>query len=110
VNNNKAQVLPYGSWTIFKGLDVNPTQMWHRRKDMQGHFFKISALVNQPYVTKADGGCTDSKCFQGMYPDVWQTLLNIMNFTYLLIPPPERSWGTLKDGKWNGMVGNYRFL
>ncbi len=30
-----------------------------------------------------------------------------MNFTYLLNRPPDRSWGTLKDGKWNGMIGKH---
>ena len=27
-----------------------------------------------------------------------------MNFTYEVNKPPDRTWGTLKNGKWNGMI------
>ncbi len=29
-----------------------------------------------------------------------------MNFTYLLVKPPDLTWGALQiNGSWNGMVG-----
>ena len=42
--------------------------------------------------------------YTGMYPDVWNNLQVLMNFTYEVNKPPDRTWGTLKDGKWNGMI------
>ena len=41
-----------------------------------------------------------------MYPDVWHSLQDVLNFTYNLSPPPDGAWGNmLEDGSWNGMIG-----
>ena len=99
--------MKYGNWSKSKGeLQVSETDIWQRRKDLKGQFFKLSAIKNIPYVTKVIDKCSSEKCFQGIYPDIWHTLQNIMNFTYIIISNKDNSYGTeLKNGSWNGMIG-----
>ena len=41
----------------------------------------------------------------GLFPDVWHSLQEILNFTYTLKPPPDNKWGSLQsNGQWNGMI------
>ena len=40
-------------------------EMWARRQNLQGHFFRASALPNKPYVTVVEEGCRTKDCFQG---------------------------------------------
>ena len=41
----------------------------------------------------------------GMFAEVYFSLQEIMNFTFTLIQPPDKQWGTLQPyGSWSGMV------
>ena len=41
----------------------------------------------------------------GLFPDVWHSLQEILNFTYTLNTPPDNQWGSLQsNGQWNGMI------
>ena len=63
--NPNAVVLNYGNWTQSKDLNLPMEEMWARRQNLQGHFFRASALPNKPYVTVVEEGCRTKDCFQG---------------------------------------------
>ncbi len=121
-SQSQVQTLYYGSWHPGRGLQVDESNIWSRRANLQGLFFRITGIYQPPYVTKAIEGCQSSECFQvlvtkifsihvltvcfqGTYPGVWTALQDIMNFTYSLTIPEDRSWGAIKNGSWNGMIG-----
>ncbi len=67
---------------------------------------RTSALLNIPYETHLEDGCTRPDCFKGMFADVWHLLQDIMNFTYKMYMPEDGQWGALReDGTWTGIVG-----
>ena len=92
-NNSEAILLNYGNWTLQRSLITPTEEIWARRIDLKGQFFRASALPNKPYVTVVEEGCTSQDCFQGMYPDVWHNLQKLMNFTYKIYLPFDNSWG-----------------
>ena len=101
--NTEAILLKYGNMTESE-LQLTTEEIWQRRQNMRGHFFRATSLPNKPYVTEVSNGCKSQECFKGMYPDIWHNLQRLMNFTYEITMPPDKSWGTYKDGKWNGMI------
>ncbi len=41
----------------------------------------------------------------GMFAEIFESLRDVMNFTYSVVRPPDKQWGAIqKDGTWNGMV------
>ena len=63
--NPNAIVLNYGNWTQSKDLKLPIEEMWARRQNLQGHFFRTAALPGKPYVTVIKEGCRTKDCFQG---------------------------------------------
>ncbi len=41
----------------------------------------------------------------GLIPDILEAMRVILNFTYTVKQPPDKSWGSVNEnGDWNGMV------
>ena len=64
--NQNVQILKYGNWNRFRNLQLPSESIWKRREDLQGHFFRIAAVPNKPYITQIEDGCKSNKCFKGM--------------------------------------------
>ena len=92
-----------GSWNTASGLQLLDHEIWSRRVSLEGHQIKIVSTYNPPVVTYIEDNCTSRKCFKGMVADAWNALAEKMNFTYTI--KKAYQWGTLENGKWNGMVG-----
>ena len=100
-------ILPYGNYTNGTGLLLDPYEKWVRRKDLQGVLLKTTALIDTPYITTMAPVQGKSGFFhmEGMFAEVYFSLQEIMNFTFTLVQPPDKQWGTLQhDGSWSGMV------
>ncbi len=53
-----------------------------------------------------DDGCSNSSCFNGIFPDAFHELQRIMNFSYTMRWPKDGEWGQLTDdGTWTGIIG-----
>ena len=99
-----------GSWNLDAGFQMIDIPKWYRRKNLEGHHFRVAAMPSNPYVTgmipagfSTDGSMTYR--FTGFFAEIYDNLQGIMNFTYEVIKPPDRQWGAIQpDGTWNGMV------
>lgn len=100
-------ILKYGNWTVDGGLQVSNQEIWQRRSDLGGIQFQVATLLSAPYVTKMEpNNVTGSYEMEGMFAEVFYALQDIMNFTFVLRPPPDGEWGgDLGNGSWSGMVG-----
>lgn len=67
----------------------------------------MTSLADPPYIATLEKNSKGEYEFSGIYPDIFFTLQDIMNFTYVLTPPSDGHYGTLSsDGvTWTGMVG-----
>ena len=100
-------ILPYGNYTSGTGLVLNQYEKWVRRRDLKGVLLKTVALVDKPYITTMAPvqGKPGFFHMEGMFAEVYFSLQEIMNFTFTLVQPPDKQWGTLQhDGSWSGMV------
>ena len=62
------QMMKYGNWNNkLRNLKLPTEPIWKRRQNLQGHFFRISAVPNKPYITQIEDGCTSKNCFKGKY-------------------------------------------
>ena len=58
--------MKYGNWNNkLRNLRVPSEPIWEKRQNLQGHFFRISAVPNKPYITQIEDGCTSKNCFKG---------------------------------------------
>ncbi len=57
-------------------------------------------------TTETADGATVVDSMRGYMADVWQTLSNLFNFTYVGRPTRDGTWGRKQpDGSFNGMFG-----
>ncbi len=45
VNDSQAQILLHGNWQSTIGLDIDQSNIWHRRADMKGVYFRIGKCL-----------------------------------------------------------------
>ena len=67
----------------------------------------MATKVAPPYIT-AIRAAPDSKgsLFEGMFAEIFDSLRELMNFTYSLKEPPDGEWGAQRaDLSWTGMIG-----
>ena len=55
-----------------------------------------------------EDGCTSSKCFKGLYADIFHSLQESLNFTFTI--QLVKSFGGMKNGTWTGMIGNIIYM
>ena len=100
------QSINVGTWTSTKGLKFTKVNKWTRRSNLKGHHFKITSLVEAPYLSKIELDSISGKYnLEGSYADLLNLYAKTLNFTYTNVPPPDNAWGSLQeDGSWNGLV------
>ena len=105
-NGSSIQHIYLGIWDLKIGLQLTKLEKWHRRRDLKGHHFKTTALVESPFISKLElNPLTGKYDAEGSFIDLFNLFAKTMNFTYTLEPPPDNSWGGLQpDGSWNGMI------
>ena len=87
---------------------LDQTFIWERRRDLTDTHFKTAIEDNAPFCYPIfDRNGTISGA-EGLYIDIFHLFKQVMNFTYDIALPPDRAYGTLKNGKWNGKT--WRFL
>jgi len=79
-----------------------PKFIWKRRNNLHGVTLKNSALLW--FAVNDVTNYTDPK---GYFPELLQTLQDMMNFTTEWIKPKHYIWGDLdpKTGEWRGIIG-----
>ena len=100
------QNINVGLWTAFDGLKFTKSLKWVRRSDLLGYNFRITSLIQTPYITKIELNSRTAKYnLKGIFGDLLNLFSETLNFTYTFIPPPDGAWGVLQeDGTWNGMI------
>ena len=90
ISNNKNEPIKFsniGFWSREAGLIISSAEKWKRRKDLQGHFFKVATLEDKPYV---DLKISDKTGFEisGIFGDVFCDLkVNFSSRCLLLLEP-----------------------
>ena len=98
--------LPFGTWTLACGLDVNQYGTWHRRSNLSGvHFQTVadgSAKTTDLSFREVDG--KQVPVFGGAYTEIFEQLRDILGFTYSVELSPDRTWGGIDaNGAWTGI-------
>ncbi|XP_069950500.1 probable glutamate receptor [Cherax quadricarinatus] len=103
--------LPYvthmlGSWQGQDELDL-PKEDWSdRRTNLTGLHLRCVTLPQEPftYVSEPDDQLKVD-IVRGYAKDVWDTLQEILGFTYTCRKPVDGTFGSMsQDGAWNGLV------
>ncbi len=95
-----------GVWSPEAGIAVFEPNIWVRRQDLMGVEIMNSVLpwsVFLQYKLDSKGNIVE---YRGMFRDSMDRLVAKLNFTQVLVRPPDGKWGSLAaDGKtWNGIV------
>ena len=100
------QFIKIGNWSQSVGLQMTSLHKWQRRKNLNGHHFKITALPERPYIFDIKiNNMTKKYEIKGSLGDLLELFKKTLNFTYTIEPPPDNKWGLLlENGSWNGMV------
>ena len=99
-------VKQYGFWSVDNGLTTPMHGKWMRRQNMERAKLKVTALYNKPYTTDMIATAVPGEFeMKGMFPEVFFTLQDVLNFTFVVTKPPDGQWGAIQsDGTWSGMV------
>lgn len=105
-SNRSIQTNIFGHWTPLKKLEVTQVPKWYRRRNLQGHHFSLTTLVETPMTSSMKfNQSIGSYSVQGSFPDLLDILAGTMNFTYSFQAPADNAWGGKQpDGSWNGMI------
>ncbi|XP_071519965.1 glutamate receptor ionotropic, kainate 3-like [Panulirus ornatus] len=102
--------LPYitrklGSWKG-RGVVKLPKDDWSdRRTNLTGLHLRCVTMAQAPFTYLSEPDSQMNVEITGGYAkDVWDSLKEIHGFTYSCRMPEDLNWGSLTDGKWNGMV------
>ena len=94
---------PFGTWSQNKKFDILQEKNTEKQHSLYGHHIRVVSAYAPPAVTYIEDHCSSISCFQGIFADVWHALVDQMNFTFTIRRAYQ--WGSLENGKWNGMVG-----
>ena len=67
-------------------------------------FFRAGGALYGTFCTYIENNCSKPECFKGITGDVWDTLRNVLNFSYTIFE--SNAWGSLENNSWNGLIGN----
>ena len=87
-------------------IQFNASKKWYRRRDLKGHHFKTTSLVEKPFINSLKLNSFSGKHEgEGSFFALMELLAKTMNFTYDINLPTDNSWGSLQeDGSFNGMI------
>ena len=103
-----------GYWSHNQGLSWSDLAKWERRRDMGGVTLKslyleetgYLILDNDPKLVVNDKNLARVP-WVGVVPDIYQSLADTFNFTYILAQSTDRKWGAVEaSGDWNGLIGD----
>ncbi|EEC04269.1 ionotropic glutamate receptor, putative, partial [Ixodes scapularis] len=106
----KAGLASIGSWSPESGLKITRTASMVQEEIMetlQNKTFKITTLINAPYVMlkKSAPRLSGNDRFEGFCVDLVREMSRLLGFRYQLRLVRDGSYGTRnRDGRWNGMV------
>ena len=105
-NETTIESIYLGHWSESKGLALTQVHKWYRRRNLKGHHFLTTSLVEAPFTSKIELSPVTGKYeIEGSFADLLHSLRDIMNFTYTLEPPADNNWGGRQpDGSWNGIM------
>ncbi len=94
-----------GSWNQSQGLRIAEPNINERRADLKGVRLVNGLMPWRVFNTLRTGNGTILESI-GPIPDIFNYLSTKLNFTYELVQPKDKKWGSLDlDGKtWNGLV------
>ena len=119
------EVYYWNIWNLANGLGIKENNRLERRSDLTGVEIKAASLAvstfdfnfkswfmletfslqNPPYVWTKKIPNSELLEIDGYYASIWNDLQEDMNFTTKIWESVDLNWGTLKDGKWTGMLG-----
>ena len=102
----------YGSYNDTAGLIWKQKEKWIRRRDLHGLKLKTILIQDPGYLTINEGLSQPSIRnvnkipWQGIIPDIFESIAKYHNFTYDLRPPRDGKWGTydIESKSWNGVI------
>ncbi|XP_029850182.2 glutamate receptor ionotropic, kainate 2 isoform X1 [Ixodes scapularis] len=106
----KAGLASIGSWSPESGLKITRTASMVQEEIMetlQNKTFKITTLINAPYVMLKESASrlSGNDRFEGFCVDLVREMSRLLGFRYQLRLVRDGSYGTRnRDGRWNGMV------
>ena len=96
-----------GEWTKDAGFNVTVPSIWKRRSNLRGASLRYTVprptypVLHKIHVSE-EGKILN---YIGYFLDVLKELEREMNFTAEISFSVDKKFGSLIDGKWNGMVG-----
>ncbi|XP_042891229.1 glutamate receptor U1-like [Penaeus japonicus] len=84
---------------------------WQRRTNLTGLLVKCSTLQGPPHTYLKDSPDGSVK-ISGLYGDLWDILIHLLNFTTPYFfrvrceRPSDKGWGIFHNGSWTGMIGD----
>ncbi|CAN7982501.1 unnamed protein product, partial [Ixodes pacificus] len=106
----KAGLASIGSWSPESGLKITRTASMVQEEiteTLQNKTFKITTLINAPYVMLKESASrlSGNDRFEGFCVDLVREMSRLLGFRYQLRLVRDGSYGTRnRDGRWNGMV------
>ena len=98
----------WGIWQGGFGIKSTNTDIWDRRADLTGITLRCATADSPPYqvMTPLHGEKEGQVKINGYMADIWNDLQRITNFSYVMYPSIDGSWGSLQDGgNWSGQIG-----
>ena len=94
------------------------TSFIKRRQNLHGHKFKIISILSAPHLVIDPLYKTNATFFsqnqtyeitnfvKGAYRNIFDIMMERLNASFTVYQRKDSIWGTLKNGKWNGMFEN----
>ena len=96
-----------GVWTKEEGLNITSPSIWKRRSNLRGASLRFTVpRPTYPVLHSVDiSEEGEVLSYSGYFLEVLKELERRMNFTAQISFSIDKKFGSLVDGKWNGMVG-----
>lgn len=96
-----------GAWTKEDGLRITSPSIWKRRSNLRGASLRFTVpRPTYPVLHSVDiSEEGEVLSYSGYFLEVLKELERRMNFTAQISFSIDKKFGSLVDGKWNGMVG-----
>ncbi|GBN79480.1 Glutamate receptor ionotropic, kainate 2 [Araneus ventricosus] len=99
-----------GSWDTEKRFTYKKEEKdaFSDAKDLlKNATLKVTTIINNPYMMKKqpENTLVGNDRYEGFCKDLLEKLSEKFGFKFIINPVKDGGYGNLKDGEWNGMVG-----
>ncbi|XP_055926378.1 glutamate receptor ionotropic, kainate 2-like isoform X2 [Argiope bruennichi] len=106
----KRGIVKTGSWDTEKRFTYKKEEKdaFSDAKDLlKNATLKVTTIINNPYMMKKlpENAYTGNDRYEGYCKDLLEKLSEKFGFKFIIQPVKDGGYGALKDGEWNGMVG-----